>query len=86
MFVIAVYDIQTTRVAKVRKVMRKYLHAVQKSVFEGHLTARQLTALKQELQTLVVPEEDSVLIYKHTPESKMVRERLGKISDSFFIL
>ena len=64
MFIILAYDIRIERVGKVHKAVKKYLSPVQKSVFEGHLTQGQLNKLKNELEQIILPEEDSVLIYK----------------------
>jgi CRISPR-associated protein Cas2 len=63
MFVILVYDINTKRVAKVLKKCREYLYWVQNSVFEGEITPAKLNILKEELKKIIVPEEDSVIIY-----------------------
>ena len=64
MFIILAYDIRVERVGKVHKAVKKYLSPVQKSVFEGHLTQGQLNKLKNELEQNILPEEDTVLIYK----------------------
>ena len=42
MFVILTYDVRQKRHSKTRKICKKYLYHVQKSVFEGYLTERQL--------------------------------------------
>lgn len=42
MFVILSYDINATRVGKAKKICRKYLNHVQKSVFDGAITEGQL--------------------------------------------
>lgn len=64
MFIILVYDIQVKRVAKVHKICRKYLLPVQKSVFEGDITQKQLTMLKAELERAINVELDSICIYE----------------------
>lgn len=64
MFVILVYDIQVKRVAKVHKICRKYLFPVQKSVFEGEITQKQLTMLKQELERVIDYTQDAICIYE----------------------
>lgn len=63
MFVILTYDMRQGRIAKARKIAKKYLRPVQRSVFEGHLSQSKLEKLKQELLSLVRPEEDGVRIY-----------------------
>ena len=37
MYIILTYDIATVKISKVRKVCKKYLRHIQKSVFEGEL-------------------------------------------------
>lgn len=64
MFVILVYDIGVKRVSKVLKVVRRYLLHRQKSVFEGRLTQSRLEQLQVELAGIILPEEDSVVIYR----------------------
>lgn len=63
MYVILVYDINEKRVQKVLKICRKFLHWVQNSVFEGEITEAKLFKLKQQLNHVIDPEEDSVVIY-----------------------
>lgn len=46
-FVILTYDVNQKRVGKVCKVCKKYLHHVQKSVFEGEITEARLKQLKR---------------------------------------
>jgi CRISPR-associated protein Cas2 len=42
MYVVIVYDVEQTRVAKVCQYLRRWLHWVQNSAFEGELTEAQL--------------------------------------------
>ena len=63
MFVIAIYDIHHKRVAKVRKTFKKYLHPIQKSVFEGEITESKLNALQNELLKIIDVTYDSITIY-----------------------
>jgi len=69
MRVILVYDIATefpkdqTRLNKVKNICRKYLHHLQKSVFEGDLTISQLERLKTELLSVLDKDRDFVVIY-----------------------
>lgn len=64
MFVILVYDVNVKRVAKVRKICKKYLHPVQRSVFEGDLTGQKLNFLKRELEQVISSKQDTVCIYE----------------------
>jgi CRISPR-associated protein Cas2 len=78
MFVILVYDINEERVAKALKICRKYLHWVQKSVFEGEITPAKLEKLKAELKQKVLKgEEDSVVIYILRTTAYTKREIIG---------
>ena len=49
MYVICVYDVNEKTCAKVMKILRRYLFHIQKSVFEGTLTPKQFSTLKEEL-------------------------------------
>jgi len=70
MKIILIYDIETVepqdqkRLNKIRKIARKYLYHVQKSVFEGDLTEAQLYKLEKLILEVVDKERDSVIIYK----------------------
>lgn len=70
MKVILVYDIELKepedqrRLNRAKKIARKYLHHVQKSVFEGDITLSQLTKLQTEILKVIDYERDSVIIYK----------------------
>lgn len=75
---ILVYDINEKRVQKVLKICRKFLHWVQNSVFEGEITEAKLFKLKQQLNHVIDPEEDSVIIYTFLTEKYSRREILGK--------
>ena len=87
MFVILVYDVQAKRVGRIRKIAKKYLSPVQKSVFEGYLTESRIRALKYELQQSIDPEADSVLIYRSNGRFSLTKEKLGRFpADTDFIL
>ena len=80
MFVILSYDI------KAKKICRKYLNHVQKSVFDGAITEGQLKRLKNELQQLVVPEEDAVCIYYLASSKYAGKEQIGTVLKSTNII
>lgn len=87
MFVILVYDVHAKRVSKVRKIAKKYLTPIQRSVFEGHLTQGRINSLKSELQQTIDPETDSALIYRSSGWGALSKEQLGKFPvSSDFIL
>ena len=82
MFVILVYDVKVKRVSKVHKICRKYLKTIQRSVFEGHITQKQLADLQKELEKVVCPTEDSVCIYQFESMRYAQKVRLGYVEDN----
>jgi CRISPR-associated protein Cas2 len=87
MRVIVVYDVATefpqdqTRLNKVKNVCRKYLHHLQKSVFEGDLTISQLERLKSELLSVVDKERDFVVVYTIENPKSLSREIITDTED-----
>jgi len=85
--VILVYDVSTetpqdrSRLNRVRKVVRRYLHQVQKSVFEGELTVSQLERLKLEVTRVADRKRDSVVIYSFKDAKELKREILTDAPD-----
>jgi CRISPR-associated protein Cas2 len=63
LFVILVYDTLAERNPSVLKTCRQYLHWVQRSVFEGELSAAQYRSLTRELTAQIDIGYDSVRIY-----------------------
>lgn len=86
MKVIVVYDINflegnyQNRMNKIRKLLRKYLNHVQKSVFEGEITEAKLYCLKKELEEFCA-NVDSVIIYKLPDTIKFDKELIGNKGD-----
>jgi CRISPR-associated protein Cas2 len=62
-FVILVYDTLAERNPRVLKTCRQYLHWVQRSVFEGELSAAQYRSLTRDLTAQLDTSYDSVRIY-----------------------
>ena len=87
MFVIAVYDISTieitgqSRLTRVMKTMRQYLHHTQKSVFEGDITQAKFMLLKNELKNIISSIDDSVIFYCINDQKYIERDSLGKQND-----
>ncbi len=87
MRVILVYDINTEDeegkriLQKIKKISRKYLHHVQKSVFEGDLTLSRISALKMEIKGLIRKSVDSVIIYTFPDSINIKREILSEVPD-----
>ncbi len=78
MYCILVYDVEQKRVGKVLKLMRKYLHWVQNSVFEGEIRESDLYKMKLELQEKIKEDKDSVIIFTFSTPKWIKREVLGK--------
>jgi CRISPR-associated protein Cas2 len=78
MYVLLVYDVEVTRVVKVHKFLKRHLHWVQNSVFEGELTDAQVETVKAGLRRLIEDETDSVLIYTSRDRRWLSRESIGR--------
>ncbi len=63
MYVIIAYDINEERVAKVNRYLKRFLHWIQNSLFEGELTQSQMERIKVEIKDLINEDEDTVRIY-----------------------
>lgn len=81
MYIILAYDIRSKRVAKGLRICRKYLTHVQKSVFEGAITQKQLSLLQKELYQLLNPNEDSVCIYQMESSRFASKVQFGVIKE-----
>lgn len=82
MYVILVYDISLEEkgarvLNRVFKICKKYLSHVQKSVFEGEITAAKLKKLEQELKEYVREDLDSILIFKNSNKKWLKKEYIG---------
>lgn len=60
MFIILTYDVNQKRVGKICKICKKYLHHMQKSVFEGEITESKLKQLKKEVESLIDTDKDAI--------------------------
>ncbi len=77
MYVIIVYDIDEKRVNKVNKYLKRYLHWIQNSVFEGELTKSQYEIMIDGLKELIDLDVDSVIIYKASSDKQIKRKIIG---------
>lgn len=77
MFVVLAYDVGSRRVSKVLKIVKKYLSPVQRSIFQGFLTESKCEKLKRELGAVILPENDSVIIYKMPGTELMTVDEIG---------
>jgi len=78
LYVVIVYDVEQSRVAKVCQYLRRWLHWVQNSAFEGELTESQLERIKADLRDLVDLDHDSVYIYRLPDRNLVQREVIGQ--------
>ncbi|MEO3753610.1 CRISPR-associated endonuclease Cas2 [Streptomyces sp. B6B3] len=77
MHVIVVYDTAAERNSKILRTCRKYLHHVQRSVFEGQLTDAQLRRFKTSVEAVLDLTYDNVLVYTFPPGATPVRHEWG---------
>jgi CRISPR-associated protein Cas2 len=78
MYVLLVYDVEVARVTKVHKFLKRHLHWVQNSVFEGELTEAQVEVVRAGLRRLMSDDADSVLIYAARDQRWLSKEILGR--------
>lgn len=78
MYYIAVYDVGQKRVAKMLKLIRKYLNWIQNSVFEGELTQAQMEEMLYRAKDIMNPEEDSLIIFSMTTNKYLEKKIIGK--------
>ncbi|MEM0303107.1 MAG: CRISPR-associated endonuclease Cas2 [Archaeoglobaceae archaeon] len=77
MYLIIAYDVNVERVNRVKKFLRKYLHWVQNSVFEGEATQATLEEIKMGLKDIIDENEDMVVIYRFRSAEVFKKEVLG---------
>lgn len=78
MYVIAVYDINEKRVAKMLKLCRRYLNWIQNSVFEGEITEVKLKQMIAESKQIMKKEEDSLIIFSSREQRWLDKQIIGK--------
>jgi len=64
MYVLVAYGVDAKRVAKVHKVLKKYLTWTQNSLFEGEITEGLLKQCMAEIATKANPAVDSIYVYR----------------------
>lgn len=84
MFVVMSYDIGEKRGRKVHNIASKYLIPVQKSLFQGFLTEKQLRRLQNELSPVVDPDDDKLIFYK--TDGVLQIDEVGTFEDRDMIL
>lgn len=78
MYVIAVYDINEKRVAKMLKLCRRYLNWIQNSVFEGEISEVKLKQMIAESKQIMKKEEDSLIIFSSREQKWLDKQIVGK--------
>lgn len=77
MYVVVVYDTAAERNPKILRTCRRYLHHVQRSVFEGPLSPAQIRRFRAAVQAAIEPGYDSVLVYTFPPGAIPQRDEWG---------
>jgi len=57
MYMLMTYDVPAKRTQKFKKLLRRYLHHEQFSVFSGDITDAEAVRLRRELSQLMIPED-----------------------------
>lgn len=77
MHVIVVYDTAVERNPRILRTCRKYLHHVQRSVFEGQVSKAQLRRFQAEVESLLDLSYDNVIVYTFPPGTSPIRLTWG---------
>lgn len=80
MHVIVVYDVPADRTHVYRKLLRRRLEHLQQSVFFGELTEGQVTAMKNEIDDKLVP-DDAVVVFESTNPAQFDFTTFGSSDD-----
>lgn len=77
MYYIAVYDCGQKRVAKMLKLLRRYLNWIQNSVFEGELTSAQMEEMLYQAEEIMNLDEDSLIVFAMNSDKYLKKEIIG---------
>lgn len=77
MYVIVVYDTAAERNPGVLKTCRQYLHHIQRSVFEGHVSPAQMKRFHAAMESKIDSSYDRVLVYTFPPGAQPERHSWG---------
>lgn len=78
MYIALSYDISSSAGQRVKKICDQYLLHVQRSVYEGEISQKNLNRLKNALRNAIVPETDSVIIYRLDGFGGSRKEHIGQ--------
>lgn len=76
-YIIVVYDTLAERNPKILRTCRQYLHHVQRSVFEGEVSAAQLKRFQAAVEASIDRSYDSVLVYTFPPGTRPQHNQWG---------
>jgi CRISPR-associated protein Cas2 len=76
-YIIVVYDTLAERNPKILRTCRQYLHHVQRSVFQGEVSAAQLKRFQAAVETAIDKSYDSVLVYTFPPGTSPQHQQWG---------
>lgn len=82
MFVLVAYDVDEKRVAKVNKILKKYLTWTQNSLFEGEITEGLLKQCMAEIGAKIDPAVDSLYVYR-VPNPKNIKKVVYGVEKDF---
>lgn len=80
MYIILAYDVVSGSQHHVSKCCSMYLHRIQRSLFEGELTEKQLIQLKTEIVKHIDPVSDTICIYTTDQPETIRRFETGNVS------
>lgn len=81
MFVILSYDVREAQCTKVAKIAKKYLHYMQRSLYQGYLTEKQLKRLQEELLARIDPDYDSIIVYRIQSDNDLCIDKIGTVKE-----
>lgn len=80
MYIICCYDVASRRNKPVNKLCAAYLHPLQRSVFAGHITERQLMKFQIALAEVIDTEEDTITIFVAANAIHLARWQIGVVA------
>lgn len=78
MYLIVVYDVESDRTGKPRKLLRQHLQHVQNSVFEGEVTESNAEKIKNSLDKIAKEDTESIIVYEMWGEKYVDRTVFGE--------
>ena len=76
-YAVITYDVDVSRVNKVKKFLRLYLQWIQNSVLEGELTKAELLEVKVGIRDIIEEDVDSIFIFTTKDKKYLNKEIIG---------